>query len=254
MPRILAVDDEVQIRELLRKALELNHYEVVTAPRADQALAALEKQLFDLVLLDVQMPGESGVWLLKKIRQVHSKMPVVIYSGIVTPELEKELREAGANEVINKETSIPALIEQLGKIVQAKERIFQPSEERKKKPILIVDDDPDIRSLLVKFFKKKGYVPLEAGDGEQALEIVRTQHPAVVLLDVFLPGMDGLTTLKKMKEIEPDLGVVMVTGQQDDELVKKATAAGAYGFILKPFDFLYLELVILSKILIAEKE
>jgi DNA-binding NarL/FixJ family response regulator len=69
-----------------------------------------------------------------------------------------------------------------------------------------------------------------------------------------MPGMDGLTALTKLLEINPKLGVVMTTGIQDEEKVKKAIELGAYGYVLKPFDFLYLELVVMSKLVIAESD
>ena len=68
-----------------------------------------------------------------------------------------------------------------------------------------------------------------------------------------MPGMDGLTTLEKLLEINPKLGIVMVTGRQDDESIKTAIGLGAYGYVLKPFDFLYLELVVMSKLAIVER-
>ena len=68
-----------------------------------------------------------------------------------------------------------------------------------------------------------------------------------------MPGMDGLETLPKLLEINPQLGILMASGVQDDEKVKKAVELGAYGYVLKPFDFLYLELVVMSRLAIAEK-
>ncbi|GEM_PF-6752591 len=73
----------------------------------------------------------------------------------------------------------------------------------------------------------------------------------VGLLDVVMPGLGGLATLKKLLEIDPKLGVVMATGQQDDQTVKQAIELGASGYVLKPFDLLYLELVVLSRLMIA---
>ncbi|MFC1807923.1 response regulator [Candidatus Omnitrophota bacterium] len=252
MAKMLVVDDEVRIRELLDKALVKKGFQVITVPSAEQALARITQEPFDLVLLDIKLAGESGISVLKRIRELQKKIPVIIYSGVITAELEKEARIAGANEVLSKDVEITQLVEQISKFVKGKDRISEEPSKRKEKSILIVDDKPEIRDLLNSFFKKKGYAKVEeAGSGEEALELVRSQEFSVVLLDMNMPGMDGLTTLEKLLEINPKLGIVMVTGMQDDKNVKKAIALGAYGYVLKPFDLLYLELVVMSKLAIA---
>ena len=65
-------------------------------------------------------------------------------------------------------------------------------------------------------------------------------------------GMNGIETLKKILALHPTLGVVMATGNENDEKVRSAMELGAYGYVLKPFDFLYLELVVAAKFSIAE--
>ncbi|MCK5179704.1 MAG: response regulator, partial [Candidatus Omnitrophica bacterium] len=122
------------------------------------------------------------------------------------------------------------------------------------KKILIVDDEVEVRSVLTIFFDKKGYKTQEAENGEQALEIVRSEDFPVVLLDIDMPVMDGLTTLEKLLEMKPGICVVMVTGRQDEDKVQKALELGAYNYVLKPFEFLYLELIIKSKLDSAESD
>jgi len=253
MARVLVVDDEVRVRELLRKALEKNGYESVTVPDAQQALALVFKEPFDLVLLDLRLARESGLDVLKKIRESQSTVPVVIYSGAVTDEIEKEMRKAGANEVISKVTEIPQLIAQIGKIIKARGSLFPavPGEPLKK-TVLIVDDEAGIRDVLSRFFAAKGYVVMEAESGARALELAAAVKCSVALLDMKMPGMDGLEVLEQLKAISPETGVLMVTGEEDDDKVRKAVGLGAYGYVLKPFDFLYLELVVSAKLAIAQ--
>lgn len=253
MINILVVDDEVRIRELLHKALVKKGYHVVTVPNAEQALACITQESFGLVLLDIRLAGESGISVLKKIRELQKKIPVVIYSGVITPELEKEARIAGANEVLSKDIEIMQLVEQISKFIKGSVRVSQGLSKRKEKSILIVDDEPEIRRVLSLFFKKKGYANVEeAESGEKAVEITHSKEFSVALLDINMPGMNGLVTMQKLLEINPKLGIVIVTGRQDDENIKKAIEMGAYGYVLKPFDLLYLELVVMSKLAIAE--
>lgn len=252
MAKILIVDDVVHIRELMNKAFSLEGYQVTTVPSAEQALAIIFQEPFDLIILDVQLGEASGVALLKKIREKNSWIPVVIFSGVISPALECECRAAGATDVLQKDTEMSSLIQQIGKILKAKDRIVPRTAATKQVPILIVDDQENIRSLLKNFFNTKGYRVLEAENGEKALDIVRSTKVSAVLLDIQMPGMDGLETLKKLLAINPRLGVVMVTGVADDDKVRAAIAAGAYNYVLKPFDFLYLDLVVLSRLAIAE--
>lgn len=252
MAKILVLDDEVKVRELVREALSAQGYDVTTVSTSDQAVDIIFHEPFDLILLDIMLAGESGISVLKKIREYSKKTPVVIYSGFVTAELETEARTFGANEVLRKDVGIVPLVEQIGKIVKAKNRIFQNTSAGAKKSILIVDDEEKIRDILKNFFKTKGYEVLEAENGEEAVQLAQSEDPSVVLLDINMPKMDGLATLKKLKSINAKLGVVMITGDQDDEKVKKAIELGAYGYVLKPFDFLYLNLVVMSKLAIAE--
>jgi len=253
--KILIVDDEARIRELLCKSFNMAGYEVVTVPTAEQSLELIFKEIFDLILLDIRLSsGESGISILKKIREFQKEIPVVVYSGALTPELEIEARTAGANEVLSKDIDILQLVAQIGKIIKAKDRLFQEPSKEKQKSVLIVDDEEGIRRVLREFFNRKGYKVFEAGDGEKALRLIHTEKVSVVLLDMKMPGMDGLETLKRLLEIDPKLGVVMSTAVQDDEKVKKAIGLGAYSYVLKPFDFLYLELVVASKLAIAESD
>lgn len=102
--------------------------------------------------------------------------------------------------------------------------------------ILIVDDEPDMCKGLADVIEEEGFKPLIANNGETALEKVREEQPDLVLLDVRLPGMDGVQVLKKIKEINRFLPVVMVTGYGNIESAVDVIKAGALEYITKPFD------------------
>lgn len=252
MSKILVVDDTAHIRDLVSKTLAPQGHAVKTAGDAAQALNVVFQEPFDLVILDIDLGGESGLSVLKKIRQKDVQLPVVIYSGCVTPEVETEARGLGATDVLRKDIGMAVLAKQVERVLGAKDRISQGLYIKKETPVLIVDDNSNIRGVLKNFFEKKGYQVLEAGDGKQALEIAQSQKISAVLLDIEMPVMTGLETLPRLLEINPKLGIVMATGMQDDESVRKAIEMGAYGYVLKPFDFLYLELVVMSRLAIAE--
>jgi len=109
--------------------------------------------------------------------------------------------------------------------------------------VLIVDDEEGIRESLSGIFEDDGYAVLTALSGEDALKTVKEQNPDLILLDVWLPGIDGIQTLKELLELKPDLPVVMISGHGNIDLAVKATKMGAYDFLEKP---LSLERVLLS--------
>ena len=111
------------------------------------------------------------------------------------------------------------------------------------KQILVVDDEERIRQSLNGILKDEGYSVVESKDGLQALKQVESDPPDLVLLDIWMPGMDGLEVLEKMKGQIPNLPVIMISGHGNIELAVKAVKLGAYDFIEKP---LSLEKVLLA--------
>jgi two-component system nitrogen regulation response regulator NtrX len=102
------------------------------------------------------------------------------------------------------------------------------------KTILVVDDEQSIRESLDGILQDEGYRTLLAETGEQALEAVQENSPDLVLLDIWLPGIDGLETLRRMRQSAPEQLVVMMSGHGTIETAVKATKLGAYDFIEKP--------------------
>ena len=103
---------------------------------------------------------------------------------------------------------------------------------KKEKPvckILTVDDEMGIDSFFYEFFSARNYEVLYAESGKEAIEIVKKDKPQIVLLDVKMKGMDGIETLKEIKEIDKDVVVIMVTAIKDEDTVKKAMELGASG-------------------------
>ncbi len=100
--------------------------------------------------------------------------------------------------------------------------------------ILVVDDEASICQSLSAILKDEGYQVLVAGSGEEALKSVDSEMPQLVLLDIWLPGMDGLETLKAIKAAHPNILVIMMSGHGTIETAVKATKLGAFDFIEKP--------------------
>jgi DNA-binding NtrC family response regulator len=102
--------------------------------------------------------------------------------------------------------------------------------------VLIVDDDQDICAMLSALMNKEGLTNRVAHDGETALTLVRQEAPDVLLLDVRMPGMDGMEVLKQVKEVDNDLPVVLVTAHAEIAASVAAIKVGAYDYLPKPFE------------------
>ena len=100
--------------------------------------------------------------------------------------------------------------------------------------ILIVDDEPSIVQSLAGLLTDEGFEVITASNGYEALKVVDTESPDLVLLDVWMPGIDGLDTLKEIKKSSPFIQVIIITGHGTIETAVKATKLGAYDFIEKP--------------------
>ncbi|MBI3307677.1 MAG: response regulator, partial [Candidatus Omnitrophica bacterium] len=117
-------------------------------------------------------------------------------------------------------------------------------EEKKHIHILVVDDELGMRDLLSLELKGQGYQVSVAENGKEATEIIRKQKFDLVISDLSMPQMDGITLLQNIKEVDPELEVIMATGHGTIESAVKAMKNGAYDFILKPFNLDELSLLI----------
>lgn len=105
------------------------------------------------------------------------------------------------------------------------------------KKILIVDDEPNILMSLEYTFKKKDFLVFIARDGEEALELLKTEQPNIILLDIMMPKVDGYATLKMIKKDErlKDCKVIFLSAKNKENDIKKGLSLGADAFITKPF-------------------
>lgn len=107
--------------------------------------------------------------------------------------------------------------------------------------ILVVDDEIESCKMLEEFLCSKGHDVSWALNTDEAIKIVKTKKPQLVLLDIIIPEKDGLECLARIKEIDNTIEVIMVTAVKDEEKAMKAMDLGAFDYITKPIDLKYLE-------------
>lgn len=266
MAKILVIDDETSILKFCHTLLTASSYQVITAATLQQGLFLAGAEKPDLILVDLNMPGESGLSAPQTIYEKYPSAAIAVFSGYITPEIEKTAFKLGVKDVLMKSMSNAELTGRISKILQKGEN-KSPAETPKKKPspsepapsgsatkldkILIVDDESSIRELLAEFLRNKNFHVFEAASGLEAIEIVKKEKPALMLLDVSMPGLNGIETLRKIREFNKEIGVVMATANEDENTAKEAAELGSYQYVLKPFDMKYLELVVLTRLFMA---
>lgn len=114
--------------------------------------------------------------------------------------------------------------------------------------LLIVDDEQDIRDFACSFFSRRKIDCLTAGEGQQAIDLVRNEKPALVLLDIRMGMMSGIHVLEKIREFDKAVKVIMVSGVEEKEIMDKASALGALAYIHKPLILEELEKIVLKEI------
>ena len=114
---------------------------------------------------------------------------------------------------------------------EIKERIIK---EKSQKTVLVVDDEKPIVDILVYNLKKEGYNTLEANDGEEAVRLVIEKKPDLVLLDIMLPKMDGLTVCKRIRH-NYNIPIIFLTAKDEEQDVVQGFDLGADDYIIKPF-------------------
>jgi len=120
--------------------------------------------------------------------------------------------------------------------------------------LLVVDDEIDIREFLANFFKKRKLSTYTASNGEEALRLLTKERPEIMLLDIKMPRMDGLEVLKRAKELDKNIKIIMITGREDKESEEKASRLGVVNYIHKPLEIDEFEKVVMGVVAEIEKE
>ncbi|MFQ5714408.1 MAG: response regulator [Candidatus Scalinduaceae bacterium] len=236
---ILVVDDEFSTRETLKGVLEDRGYKVDTAEDGHTAIEMAKKTHFDIMFIDVVMPGIDGLQTLEEIKKVDPKTKVIIMTGHDIESLVEKAVSRGAS------TCIPKPIDDMDELLQLLQTV---KEDLVRTNILVVDDEFSTRETLKGVLEDRGYQVAAAEDGLTAIEMAKKTHFDIMFIDVVMPGIDGFQTLEEIKKIDPKTKLVMMTGHEIEDFIEKAISLGAFAYISKPIDMVeLLQLIIKSK-------
>ena len=220
---ILVVDDLKSSRLTLGGVLEDEGHNVVLAENGYQAIEAAKQIPFDLIFMDIKMPGINGVQTFREVKKINPQAAVIMMTAYSVEDLVREALEEGAYAVIYK----PFDIEHVVSIIES---------ALHKTLILIVDDYFADREALKVILEERGYRVVTAETGAETIERVKEKHFDIIFLDIRLPDIDGAQIFEQVKAIDPEVAVIMMTGYSEEEAVRRAISQGAYTCIYKPFD------------------
>jgi DNA-binding NarL/FixJ family response regulator len=260
--KIVIVDDDEAMRNLLRAICEGEEHKVVAQfPDGRGLLEFVRNERPDVVCLDYELPGKNGFELLAEMDAAANQVAVVMITGSSEPELQGHAADLGAAGFIQKPFEEARIIDELTQIEKARmiaaRAATTPAETPAPSPgkpaaapaepadqdtgavvprsAVIVDDSGSIRLLLKGVLQEIGIKVIGlASNAEEGIEVVRKSRPALVCLDVNMPGMSGLDALPHIQAACPQTKIVMVTGNASRPVVQAAIAGGAIGYFLKP--------------------
>ncbi|NII10617.1 response regulator [Oleiagrimonas sp. C23AA] len=215
---VLIVDDDPDAVQVLANAIRRQDVRVVVASSGAQALAMARSEAPDLMLLDILLGDMNGWDVLGALRAdpLFAELPVIVCT---ITDREQRMVSLGVAEHLSKPVDRNRL--------RALVRRFIP--EGDSAVIAIADDDATYRQLLAEILRREGHVVFDVGSGGEVLDVIRQDPCDLVLLDLFMPGMDGIEVIERMRE-DPQLAdteVVLITaadinGQLLDRIQSKA--------------------------------
>jgi len=222
---ILIVDDDVGMCETLSDIMEDKGYRTIIASDGYEAIQKVKEMDFDVILMDIRMPGMNGVETFKQIKNIQPDAAVVMMTAYAVEDLIKEALLEGAYGVLYKPFDMERMI---GLIEGVKEG----------GAVLVVDDDPHNCEFFKDILEVRGYQVSIALSGEEAVEIVREDKYAMIFIDMKLPGMNGLETYLAVREINPQAVTVMMTAypREANGFLGEPLGGGIYTCLYKPFE------------------
>ncbi len=224
--RALIVDDEEAYRRFFKRSLERRDFHVQVASNPDEADKILEMEQFDVIVLDILMPGETGVSLLRRIKRKDPFAEIILISGHATVESAIEALRGGATDYIEKPfTDSEQVLATVERGAQRRRAKTGPWD------MLLISSDPTDVPLVVNALKPHGVVVVE--NGEEALQFLTNRIFHLILLNLSRSDVSALDSLSELLERFSATPIVALTAPGDDEMAARAIELGAENFVRK---------------------
>jgi DNA-binding NtrC family response regulator len=223
--KILVVDDDRRIVKTTCDILKIKGHEAIAAYTGEEGVDMVKRERPDCVLMDIKMPGISGVDAMKQMRSVIPDLPIVLVSAYATEDTVTEAERAGAYAVMSKPLDFQVILSFLSLL-------------RKEESILVVDDDPGFCKTLKDILTLRGYRVETESEPKKVLDHLEKDYKLAVVLDLKLGAADGTDVLKEVRAKYPTKPVVLVTGYREEmaNSIEKARRIGAYTCLYKPLE------------------
>lgn len=235
--RILCAEDNELNQRLVSLLVERTGAELVHVPNGAEALERATKEAFDLILMDIQMPVMNGRDATLALREAGVNTPIVALTANVMTEDIAEYRKAGCNgylaKPIDKQQFYQTLVKYLGRNAGPMPTTFSGR-------VLVVEDNDDNRRLVERMLKRIGADPVLASNGEEAVRTALADTVHLVLMDRFLPGMDGVDATRLLRQTGFRRPIIAFTGGDQSE-TDALLSAGCDGVLRKPIDHTHLQ-------------
>lgn len=240
MKRVLIIEDEEVLLTALTEKLKRAGYDVLGARDGESGFEAIQTGHPDLILLDLLLPKKHGMQILLDMRgdPELAKIPVIVISNSGQPVEMEQIMAMGVRDYLVKANFTPEeVLEKVEKIVispqpEARSASALPG---KGYDVMVVEDDRFLRELIVRKLTAIGFAVTEAIDGTEALKLLETAHPHVLLLDLVMPGIDGIEVLQRLKanSATAKLPVIILSNLGQQESVARAQALGVADYLVK---------------------
>ena len=227
--KILVIEDSKTFNNFITTLLQQYRYCISQAYTLHEASKFLSMDKYDFILLDLNLPDAQGEYLIDSIKE-KTDTKIIVMTGDENTNQRDEYFQKGIIDYFIKTTPIQIIAANVHSLIQT-------ISDSKNSNILTIDDSSFVRTLLTNVLTQKGYNVYAASNVDDGIHILKTQKVHLILLDLIMPGMDGMSFLEMIKEHTDyfDIPIIVISGDSSRNNYARVLKNGASDFIKKPF-------------------